>query len=214
MSRIPDRLAFLGGGIIAEVFIDRLLSTGAMQPGNILATDIRPERLAELSGRWGICTSVKNTDAVELADWLILAVPPPAALPVLKEIRPLRAEHRVVSLAAAVPMPALQSAAAPAGVVRVMPNAPSLVGEAMNLVAFPGNTQAADRGQVKALLGIFGRWQEVPDPAMTHGPRCAPSDPRTCCRCSTHWRPPQQPMAFPVSKPWPPRPNWPSGRAG
>lgn len=167
MSPLPEKMAFVGGGIIAEVFIDRLLSTGAMPPGNILATDLRPERLAELSGRWGVRISSNNFDAAQFAEWLILAVPPPATLPVLKEIQPaLRSAHRVVSLAAAVSLAALQSTAVPAGVVRVMPNAPSLVGEGMNLVAFPGDTQAADREQVTALLNLLGRWQEVSDPAM------------------------------------------------
>lgn len=166
MSGLPEKLACIGGGSIAEVLIERLLSTGAMQPGGILATDVRPDRLEELASRFGIHTSANNSSAPEFADWLILAVPPPAALPVLMEIQPLRAEHRVVSLAAAVPLAALQSAAAPAGATRVMPNAPSLVGEAMNLVAFPVGTMDPDRRSVTAVLDVFGRWQEVPDPAM------------------------------------------------
>lgn len=42
--QIPEKIAFLGAGIITEVWVDRLISCGAIQPANILATDIRAER--------------------------------------------------------------------------------------------------------------------------------------------------------------------------
>mgnify|MGYP005849520229 CR=1 FL=1 len=45
--------AFLTAGIIAGVFIERLIKSGA-PPAAIIASDVRPERLEETKRRFGM----------------------------------------------------------------------------------------------------------------------------------------------------------------
>jgi len=54
------RFAFLGAGIIAGVFIERLLSARVTAPENILATDVDWAKLDHLNKRFGIKTSLNN----------------------------------------------------------------------------------------------------------------------------------------------------------
>jgi len=163
-KKFAEKIAFVGAGNIAEAWIERLIASGFAVPEQILAADIRPEPLEKRDRRWGIRTTGKNADAAGFGDLLVLAVPPPATLPVLQEVAPsLRAGLIVVSLAAAVPLEMLEQAVGGRPVVRVMPNTPALAGAAMNLVAFGSGVSAADRDRVIALLEPLGEWLEVAD---------------------------------------------------
>jgi pyrroline-5-carboxylate reductase len=163
-KKFAQKISFLGAGNIAEAWIERLIASGFAAPEQLLAADIRPEPLEKLDRRWGIRTTGKNADAAGFGDFLVLAVPPPATLPVLQEAAPsLRAGQIVVSLAAAVPLEMLEQAAGGRPVVRVMPNTPALVGAAMNLVVFGSRVTGDERERLSPLLDVLGEWLEVPD---------------------------------------------------
>ncbi len=163
-SRIEEKLAFIGSGIIAGVWMERLLATAVVEPEKIMACDVRPARLQELAQSLGVRTHSQNCQGADFARVLILAPPPGDVIPVLREIRPsFRAGHLLISLAAGVPLTRLEQQAGDVAVVRVMPNTPALVGEAMNLVAFGQCVTEADRKLTRNLLDVLGRWFEVPD---------------------------------------------------
>lgn len=164
--RSNHKIAFLGAGVIAEVWVERLLASKAILPDRIMTCDPRAEQLARLGARWGIRTAAANVAGAEFADLVVLATPPAATLPVVREVRPaLTAGKVLLSVAAAVQLDALEGAAGiPA--VRVMPNTPSLLGEGMNLVAFGQGVTKEHKDDVIRLLDIMGRWFEVPDREM------------------------------------------------
>lgn len=169
MSQIhTKKYAFLGGGIIAGVFIERLIKGGGVPPENILATDVRPERLEELRNQFGICVRAANGDGVEFGDVVFLAVPPNAVKPVLTESRDkLKPGALVVSLAAAIPTALIEEAIGrPLGVVRVIPNTPSLIGRGMNPHCLGRNLQSSDLPFVDALLSLFGETIRVDEQLM------------------------------------------------
>jgi pyrroline-5-carboxylate reductase len=165
--RIEEKIAFLGSGIIAGVWMERLLSAGVVQPQQIMACDVRPERLRELAQKLRVQTEPDNSKGAEFGRVVIIAPPPTAVIPVLRGIRPSLGPGRlVISLAAGVPLAKLEQETGEAGVVRVMPNTPALVGKAMNLVAFGRRVTDADRRLMRDLLDVMGRWFEVPDEKM------------------------------------------------
>ena len=61
MSR---RVAILGCGKIGEALLAGLLSSGWREPGEVVATIRREERIAELRGHYGIEVTRSNTEAV------------------------------------------------------------------------------------------------------------------------------------------------------
>jgi pyrroline-5-carboxylate reductase len=169
MSEIQTtNYGFLGGGIIAGVFIERLLSGGGVPAGNLLASDVRPERLDLLRRDLGIRVSADNREAARFGDVVFVAVPPNAVKAVLAEVRDeLRPQVLVVSLAAAVPTPVMEEAIGrPAAVVRVIPNTPSLIGRGMNPHCLGRHVRSEDLGFVEKLLALFGETIRVEEQLM------------------------------------------------
>jgi len=147
--------------------MERLLSTAVLAPGQILACDVRSERLGELHRRFGLRTAADNDEAAKFARWLVLATPPGEVLRVVREIRPfLGSSHLVISLAAGVKLAGLEQELGGVPVLRVMPNIPSLIGEGMNLVSYGRLVSGEARKLTEQLLGRLGRWLEVPDEQM------------------------------------------------
>ena len=115
-------------------------------PGSLLVVELHAARAQELTDRLGIA-AVDAQEAARRADVLVVAVKPGDVTAVLDSIhdsldgRP--SPPTVVSLAAGIPTTALE-ARLPSGtaVVRVMPNTPMLVGEAMSAVS--GGAHATD----------------------------------------------------------------------
>src|SRR5690606_6446060 len=109
--------------------------------------------------------AVDVATAAKRADIIVVAVKPQDITPVLTELAPvLRPGTLVLSLCAGLPT-SLFEAAPPGGtpVVRVMPNTPMLVGEAMSAIS-PG-THATDEQltEVEKMLASVGRVVRVPE---------------------------------------------------
>ena len=153
----------LGAGKIGEALLAGLLAAGCA-PEDLVFTERHPERSAELGARLGV-RAVDTPAAAAHADVVVIAVKPQDIVPVLGALAAvLRPGTPVVSLCAGVPLAVLEGGL-PAGtpVVRVMPNTPMLVGEAMSAVS--GGTHATDDqlAAVEGLLRAVGRVVRVPE---------------------------------------------------
>ncbi|WP_024876458.1 pyrroline-5-carboxylate reductase [Saccharomonospora piscinae] len=156
-------IAVLGAGKIGEALLSGLLH-GGRSPGDLLFTERHPERAAELESAYGI-TGVTVAEAARRADLLVVAVKPQDIDPVLAELaQALRPSSLVVSLCAGLPT-AMFERTLPEGtpVVRVMPNTPMLVGEAMSAVSPGSHADAEHVRQVTDLLSCVGKVVEVPE---------------------------------------------------
>lgn len=169
MESLKDKkYAFLGAGIIAGVFIERLLKAGVAAPGSIMASDIRPDRLEELRRLFAIQTDPDNRKAAEFGDVVFLATPPNAVGAVLAEVRPaIDGGKMVISLAACIPTSYIESALGkPVAVLRVIPNTPSQIGFGMNPYCL-GRACSDDQARLAAeLLAVFGETVMVPEELM------------------------------------------------
>jgi pyrroline-5-carboxylate reductase len=152
------RVAFLGAGIIAGVFIERMLNAQVTTPDNILATDPKEERLKELGDRFGIRTSPDNRTGADFGDLLFLAMPPAVVKAVLSEsCQAVHENQIIVSLAAAVPTWLIESVLCkPVPVVRVIPNIPSLIGAGVNPYTLGKHVSQDQAAIVENLLRVFG----------------------------------------------------------
>lgn len=142
--RIGRNIAFLGAGNMAGALIKGLLHAEACTAAQIFATDIRRDRLAELTKKHGIRTGTDNCEAVKWADMVVLSTKPQVFDRLLPQIAGcLRPDALVLSVAAGVPISAIE-ARLPQGtrVVRAMPNTPALVDA--GATAISGGTHAVD----------------------------------------------------------------------
>ena len=152
------RISFIGAGIIAEVFITRLVDSGAVKADAIMATDILPERLRELEPKFGIRTSGDNKSAADFGDIVVLAVPSGVVKAVLSEsCRSVGESQVMVSLAAAVPTWLIESTLCkPVPVVRVIPNTPSMAGSGVNPFCVGRHVTEESLALAKGFLNLFG----------------------------------------------------------
>jgi pyrroline-5-carboxylate reductase len=162
------RLAVLGAGTIGESLIAGLLSAGWREPGEIVATARREERIAELAERHGIETTLSNASAVSGASLVVIAVKPQDFPALLGEIGPvLSPEQTVLSIAAAIPTAAIEARIAPGvPVVRAMPNAPAVVHEGMAGVCAGAHADEAHLELAEDVLAHLGAVARVPERYM------------------------------------------------
>lgn len=159
----PPAIAVLGAGKIGEALLSGLLD-GGRRPGELMFTEHHPDRVAELTARYGI-RAVDVATAAEQAGVLVVAVKPQDIDPVLDALAPAVGPGTlVVSLCAGLPT-ALYERRLPEGVpvVRVMPNTPMVVGEAMSAIS-PGRHATAEHlAVVEQILGSVGTVVRVPE---------------------------------------------------
>jgi pyrroline-5-carboxylate reductase len=136
-------IAVIGAGMIGETLISGLLRSGHPKE-DLLATERRPERAAELSEKYGI-RMVDNDMAVRDADVLTIAVKPQDASVLMAELGPLIPPGKlVVSICAGLPISFFAKwLPDSAPVIRVMTNTPALVDQAMTVIS-PGPHATAE----------------------------------------------------------------------
>ena len=163
------RFGFLGAGVIAEVFIRRLIASGTAKPERILAHDINGAILERLAAAHGVRAMGSNADVAAGCDLLFIAVPPPAALPVLREVAvKLRPDQIVISMAAAVSTALIEAAIGkPVPVVRLVPNTPSWIGQGMNPYCLGSHVGPAEKEVFRELHGVFGMAVEIAEERMS-----------------------------------------------
>jgi pyrroline-5-carboxylate reductase len=157
----------IGAGNIGRILLKRLLEHGVTAE-HLSVCDSDTERAQLAADEFGVRTAtLDNADACG-ADVLLLAVPPKAISAVVRQIRELlRSGQTLISFAAGIPIAHLERLLPPGiAVVRVMPNAPSLVGEGMNPVAYGSAVSPEQRAIVEALLATLGVSLEVRDEQM------------------------------------------------
>ena len=162
------RLAVLGAGTIGESLVSGLLSSGWREPGEIVATGRREERLAQLAERYGIETTLSNTEAVAGSAVVVIAVKPQDFEILLGEIGPvLDPAQTVLSVAAAIPTSLIEERiAAGVPVVRAMPNAPAVVHEGVAGICAGAHADDEHLALAEDVLAHLGPVVRIPERYM------------------------------------------------
>ncbi len=156
-------IAVLGAGKIGEALLAGLLA-GGRPPSDLLFTERYADRAAELTARHGV-RAVDVPAAARDAGVLVVAVKPQDIEALLVELAPVVGRGTlVISLCAGLPT-ALYERRLPDGVavVRVMPNTPMLVGEAMSAISPGSHATEDDMALTEELLGTVGKVLRVPE---------------------------------------------------
>jgi len=156
-------IAVLGAGKMGEALLAGLVKSG--HPTDLLCfTERHLDRAAEVTERLGM-RRVEVAGAAAVADVLVVAVKPQDIEPLLAELKSaLRPGTLIVSICAGLPT-ALYEGRLPehTAVIRVMPNTPMLIGEAMSAIS-PGRYATEEQlVEVSAMLGAVGRVVRVPE---------------------------------------------------
>jgi pyrroline-5-carboxylate reductase len=164
---IDGRIAFLGAGNMAGALIRGLLRSGACRPSQLVASDVRPSRLDELSRLHGIAVRASNAEAAETADVLVLATKPQVFAALLDDVAGRTREGALVlSIAAGVPTTAIEARLGDVRVVRAMPNTPALVGRGATAIARGARATDHDVAVARAIFDAVGITVAVDEPQI------------------------------------------------
>ncbi|MGC1456078.1 MAG: pyrroline-5-carboxylate reductase [Nitrospirota bacterium] len=152
------KIAFLGGGNMAEALIKGLIVGGAAKPDHLLVSDVSADRLAHLLKTYGIAQK-GNVEAAREADIIILSVKPQVIERVLVEIAAVVDDRKlVISIAAGIVIAKIEKALkGSAHVVRVMPNTPALVLAGAAALAGGKNATSDDLALAQSIFDSVGR---------------------------------------------------------
>jgi pyrroline-5-carboxylate reductase len=165
---IDKKIAFLGGGNMAEALIKGLIAAGTADPKQIQVTDLSADRTAHLKNTYGITIQKSNADAAREADVIILCVKPQVMERVLAGITPaVDAKKLVISIAAGIAIGRIEKALNEhSRVVRVMPNTPALVLAGAAALAGGKNATSEDLALAQSIFNSVGKAVVVEEKLM------------------------------------------------
>jgi pyrroline-5-carboxylate reductase len=165
---LDKKIAFLGGGNMAEALIKGILAAGTAKVGQISVTDISFDRLEYLKKAYGIIVQKSNKDAMSQADVVLLCVKPQVMDKLLEEVAPAAGSGKlVISIAAGITLARIEKAlTANPRVVRVMPNTPALVLAGAAALAGGKNATGDDLAVAQSIFNSVGRAVVVEEKLM------------------------------------------------
>jgi pyrroline-5-carboxylate reductase len=152
------KIGFIGAGNMAGALIKGLLCSKTVAAAEIMASDVRGDRLADLAREHGISTQTDNEALLAWADIVVLAVKPQVVDQVLSACgRTLRPVTLLVSIAAGVPIQAIESRL-PEGsrVVRTMPNTAAMALAGATAIAPGTHASQADVATAREIFRAVG----------------------------------------------------------
>jgi pyrroline-5-carboxylate reductase len=156
------KLGFIGGGNMAEALCHGLIAHKLFKPADIIVSDVAPERRRKLARTLKIATASENVEVIRQSNAIVLAVKPQTIDAVMTEIsaeldKPPRKSKLFISIAAGVTIARLTSGLGKrARVIRVMPNAPAMVGHGMAAMVRARNATAADEALALRIFRAVG----------------------------------------------------------
>lgn len=153
-----QKITIIGGGNMGEVMARGIISAGLMDAKNVTISDVARERLDYLSRNYSVNVTESNSEALENATVVILAVKPQNMAEVLREISGLvRGDELFISIAAGISLRFLEeNLGGTVRVIRVMPNTPALIGAGAAALAAGGSATENDLALARGIFDSVG----------------------------------------------------------
>lgn len=163
---MDKNIALIGTGQMATALTAGLVRGGLCKAEQILAFDPAKEARERFAKAVpGVRLTASNSESVQEAEIILLAVKPYQLQAVADEIRPLLGDqHLLVSVAAGVSLARLAQWYGTERIVRVMPNTPCLVGKGVSAYALGSGATQGDGETVGSMMASVGLAHQVAEP--------------------------------------------------
>lgn len=154
---------FIGGGRITRIILKALSNAGMTFP-DVIVSDIIMGYLEKLKQTYPeMCVSYNDDKLPARQDIVFISLHPPLICDILKEIRPeLKDTAVIVSLAPKITISKMQEALGGFDrIVRMIPNAPSIVNAGYNPVCFSAGVSEKEKSGLLKLFSHLGECPEV-----------------------------------------------------
>ena len=156
------KISFIGGGVMANAFVEALLSKRVVPEDSITVSSRSWATLEVMRERHHVRTTLSNREAAQFGDVVLLAVKPQNLDRVFADIKGvLRPEQILLSIVAGTGITALREGTGHDRIVRCMPNMPAQIGAGASVWTGSPELTAEDRVAVRAVLGAIGYEMEV-----------------------------------------------------
>ncbi len=163
------KLGIIGGGVMGEALLSRLVNRGTYAPEDVLVSEPQEARRKFLAEQYGVTVTTDNR-AAAAANTILLAIKPQLFDTVttgLIEVAPTAAAlPLVISILAGTPLHKLEAAFPGYPIVRAMPNTPATIGAGMTAIAPGTHAQSHHLQQAQEIFEAVGEVVEVPESLM------------------------------------------------
>lgn len=155
------KVGFIGTGSMGGLLINAFLSSGALAPGDILASNRSPGRLLQIQKRHPGISIGSNRETAAGSDILFICVKPLEFKSLADEIAScLRSEQIVVSITSPVQLYHLESAL-PSKIAKVIPSITHCVKSGTSLCIFGSRLGSQDRLAILRLMSFISVPAEI-----------------------------------------------------
>lgn len=162
------KIGFIGNGNMGSAIINGIIKNKISAPADIIISDINTDGLKESSQKYGVITNSDNKITAAKSDILVLAVKPSILYNVIDEIKDCITENTiVVSIVAGQSISKIENAfGKEIKLIRVMPNTPAFVGEAMSGISPNANVNEEEYKIVLDIFNSIGKAEIIPENLM------------------------------------------------
>lgn len=165
------KLGIIGGGVMGEALLSRLLVQKVYSPDQVLVSEPQPQRQGFLSQQYGVSVTADNQVVAADAEVLLLAIKPQffnAVTSVLEQrtVEQRNREQLVISVLAGTPLQRLEAAFPEQPVIRAMPNTPATIGAGMTAIAAGQHATAEHLQLAQRIFTAVGEVVEVSESLM------------------------------------------------
>ncbi|WP_373481157.1 pyrroline-5-carboxylate reductase [Geminocystis sp.] len=162
------KLGVIGGGVMAEAIISCLIEKNIYSSSDIIISEPSVNRRQFWQEKYGVITTAENQQILDNSDVIILGIKPQILSTVISNLTLNSQEKKplIISILAGVSLDKLAQGFPQFPLVRVMPNTPAIVGEAMTAIT-PNNL--VSENQLSLTLSLFkaiGSVIEIPEYLM------------------------------------------------
>ena len=170
------KIGFIGCGNMGSAMIKGIKST-YKDNVDIYVSDLDKVKLNKIKEKYNVIIA-NNQEVVKNAEIFFLAVKPNVYDEVLNEIKELvSADKIVITIAAGKKISDVQNKLGAKKIVRIMPNTPAMVGEAMTAIVFNELISEEEKNQISDIIKSFGKLQLVDEKYMSAMTALAGSSP-------------------------------------
>ncbi|MGK7932225.1 MAG: pyrroline-5-carboxylate reductase [Microcystaceae cyanobacterium] len=165
---MSTRLGIIGGGVMAEAILTRLLADQLYPANTLLVSEPQAPRREFLAQSYGVKVTDNNQEALQATEALLLAIKPQILDKVASQLTLDGLENYplILSILAGTPLNRLETAFPNFPVIRVMPNTPATVGAGMTAIASGTQVQSSHLTLATSLFEAVGEVVEVPESLM------------------------------------------------
>lgn len=159
----------IGGGIMAEAIVSRLLQQKIYSPETILVSEPQLQRREFWQEQYQVAVTEDNNDVTVAQEVILLAIKPQILDAVIEKLSFSDNQQNaplIISILAGVPLSRLELGFPGYPVVRVMPNTPATVGFGMSAIAIGSQVAESQLQTAQEIFTAVGQVVQVPDYLM------------------------------------------------